>query len=349
MTQPLHTLCICGGGNLGHTLIGYISAKAGYGLNLLTSRPEAWAHELIVQDCQGNTFTGKPEIISARAADVIPVSDFVLLCVPGYALREELQKIAPWLKPGTKVGSVVSSTGFFFLARQYLPASIELFGFHRVPFISRIDTYGKQASLLGYKKELKVAIENSHQPEEIVTTLSDMLDTPIVTAGHFLEVTLSNSNPLLHTSRIYQLFRDYREGVFCNENFLFYEGWTDEDSELLLKCDEEFFGIIRKLPIAPETITPLLTYYECRDASSLTQKIKSIEAFKGLKSPMKPVGDKYIPDFDNRYFREDFNYGLALLQQIADKVQVETPCMTRILDWATKFIPISRTDFRITF
>lgn len=352
MSNHQPTICICGGGNLGHTVAGYIAARQTYRVNVLTGHPEAWGQQLIITDCRGNQLTGLLSTVSNRPEDVIPGSDFVLLCLPGYAIEEELKKIRPWIQTGAKVGSVVSSTGFFFFAKQLLPATVALFGFQRVPFISRIDTYGHSASLLGYKKELKIAVENSTVPEALALagTFSALLDTPIITAEHFLEVSLSNSNPLLHTSRLYNLFRDYREGVFYDHNVLFYESWTDEDSRLLVKCDEEFFRILDRLPIRPGSITPILTYYECEDAEALTRKIRSIEAFKGLMAPMRLTEEHtYVPDFHNRYFREDFNYGLSILHQIGERVHVVCPAMTEILDWAGRFVPDIHMHFPITF
>lgn len=350
MSRHQPTICICGGGNLGHTLAGYIAAKQTYRVNLLTGCPEAWDRQLVITDCRGRQLTGRLSAVSDRPEDVIPGSDFVLLCLPGYAIEEELKKIRPYLQEGANVGSVVSSTGFFFFAKQLLPPTVAVFGFQRVPFISRIDTYGHTASLLGYKKELNIAVENSAEPAVVAGILSDLLDTPIVIADHFLEVSLSNSNPLLHTSRLYNLFSDYREGMSYEHPILFYEGWTDEDSRLLVTCDEEFFRILERLPIRPGSITPILAYYECTDAEALTRKIRSIEAFKGLPAPLRLTEEQtYVPDFHNRYFREDFTFGLSILHQIAARVHVACPAMTQILDWAGRFVPNIHTDFPITF
>lgn len=72
--------------------------------------------------------------------------------------------------------------------------------------------------------------------------LFQLLDTPIEVVPHYLEVSLSNSNPLLHTSRLYNLFQNYREGIYYEKVPLFYEDWTDEDAELLIRCDNEFSG-----------------------------------------------------------------------------------------------------------
>lgn len=334
------TICICGGGNLGHTVAGYISAKKQFKVNLLTNHPEQWHQEINITDNEGKTFCGSLTIISNKPERTIPQSDIILLCLPGFAIQDELLRIKPFLKKGQIVGSVVSSTGFFFIAKQLLLPSTGLFGFQRVPFISRINEYGRSASLLGYKKILKIAIENYPEKEKLQQILFQLLDTPIEVVQHYLEVSLSNSNPLLHTSRLYNLFQNYKKGIYYDRVPLFYEEWTDKDAELLIRCDKEFFQLLDKLPVSIKGIQPLLEYYECRDANSLTRKIRSIEAFKGLPSPMIKIAEyKYIPDFTNRYFLEDFSFGLSLIKNIGDTLKVDLPEITKIHNWGISITP----------
>lgn len=346
-TSPL-TICICGGGNLGHTVAGYVAAKKQFAVNLLTSHPERWQREITVKDGSGHTFCGKPAVVSNRPELTIPQSDIILLCLPGFAIQDELLKIKPFLKEGQIVGSIVSSTGFFFIAKQLLSPGIGLFGFQRVPFISRINEYGRSASLLGYKKQLKIAIENYPEKEKLQQVLFQLLDTPIEVVPHYLEVSLSNSNPLLHTSRLYNLFQNYSEGTYYEKVPLFYEDWTDEDAELLIRCDNEFFRILDRLPVNIREIQPILEYYESRDAHSLALKIRSIEAFKDLPSPMIKIAEnKYIPDFTNRYFQEDFSFGLSFIKNIGDQLEADIPNITKIYNWACRFIPIKQPGFKI--
>ncbi len=108
------TICICGGGNLGHILAGYISAKKKFTVNLLTQKPRLWHHNLFITDCNHKIYQGCLNLISDKAQEVIPQSDIILLCVPGFAIEDELLKIRPYLDKHHVVGSIVSSTGFFF-------------------------------------------------------------------------------------------------------------------------------------------------------------------------------------------------------------------------------------------
>jgi lipopolysaccharide cholinephosphotransferase len=87
------------------------------------------------------------------------------------------------------------------------------------------------------------------------------------------------------------------------------------------------------LPVTKGSIPTILDYYESTDAASLTAKLRSIQAFKGIKSPMKKVEEGYVPDFESRYFTEDFPYGLQIVQRLAHQHGVKTPMIDEILRW----------------
>ena len=261
-----------------------------------------------------------------------------MLCLPGYAIRETLLQIREYLRPDAAVGSVVSSTGFFFEAMELLPSSQTLFGFQRVPFISRIVDYGHKARLMGYKESLNLAVEHSDQPESLSHVLADMLQTPIHLLGSYYEASLSNSNPLLHPSRLYSLWKDWHEGVTYDHIPLFYEEWTEEAARLYIEMDNELQALLEQLPVRKCSIATVLDYYESTDATSLARKLQSIEAFKGILSPMKETEDGYVPDFHSRYFTEDFPYGLAIVHRLTHERGVPSPTIDMIYDWGMKWV-----------
>ena len=132
--------------------------------------------------------------------------------------------------------------------------------------------------------------------------IEKMLDTPVCLLANYYEASLTNSNPLLHTSRLYSMWHDWHEGVVYPVQNKFYSDWTDEASQLLIDMDVEFFRLLEVLPVTPGSIPTVLDYYESTDASSLTRKLQSIEAFKGILSPMNKIGDGFVPDFQSRDF-----------------------------------------------
>ena len=324
-------ICICGGGNLGHVCAGFL-ANRGHQVSILTTKPERWGSELKIV-APDQTFTGKLTRVTSKPEEVIPQAEMVLVCLPGYAIHNELVNIEPYLPRDCIVGSVVSSTGFFFEAFQVLPSDISLFGFQRVPFISRIIEYGKEAELKGYKETLHVAIENSKDKESIRYKLEKLFEKPVSIAENFYEVSLSNSNPLLHPSRLYTMWKDWQPGIVYPRNPQFYAEWTIEASALLIQMDNEFQHLLKKLGLKPGCIPTILDYYESTDEITLTQKLHDIRAFQGILSPMKEVEGGFIPDFSSRYFAEDFPYGMRFIVETAHQQNVEIPTIEKVYQW----------------
>ena len=331
-------ICICGGGNLGHVVAGFVAAQGKYEVRLLTRQPERWSKELTIEAPEAKTYVGKLCGIYSDAQEAVSDADIVLLCLPGYGIRDTLLQIRDFLRPDATVGSVVSSTGFFFQALEILSATQTLFGFQRVPFISRIIDYGHKARLMGYKDSLELAIEHTAQPEALRDTLSDMLHTPIHLLQSHYEVSLSNSNPLLHPSRLYSLWKDWHPGIVYDRIPMFYEEWTEEAAQLYINMDNELQALLTQLPVNKGSIATVLDYYESTDAPSLARKLRSIEAFKGIPAPMKETEGGFIPDFHSRYFTEDFPYGLAFVHRLTHEKGIPSPTIDKIYEWGMKMI-----------
>lgn len=329
-------ITICGGGNLGHVCAGFL-ANRGHKVSILTTKPQLWGKSLEIIAPDGN-FVGQLASVSSDPNEVIPQAEIVLVCLPGFAIHDELEKIKPHLSKETIVGTVVSSTGFFFEAFEVLPSDVPLFGFQRVPFISRTIEYGHKAELKGYKESLSVAIEQTENKAVIHKQLEDIFEKPITLLDSFYEVSLSNSNPLLHPSRTYTMWKDWKPGVVYPRNPQFYAEWTIEASSLLIKMDEEFQNLLKALGLKPGCIPTVLDYYESTDAESLTLKLQSIKAFQGIQSPMKEVSGGFIPDFTSRYFTEDFPYGMRFIIETAQKHNFPIPTIENVYQWGASII-----------
>lgn len=322
-------ICICGGGSLGHVCAGVLASRQDVELNILSGHPERWHHSVTVTDCEGRRYVAGLRRISSNPGEVAESQDLILLCLPGYLIESTLRQIKPYIGEAV-VGTVVSSTGFFFFAHEILGGDARLFGFQRVPFISRVAEYGRTANLLGYKSSLAVVLENVSDREGFRQELERLFITPVTLLGSFYEAALSNSNPILHTGRLYSMFHGKENEVF-DHNILFYKEWTDEASQLLIDMDGEFFCLLDKLDV--HSLPTLLDYYESSDAASLTRKISSIPAFQSITSPMKPVGRGWVADYGSRYFTEDFPYGLRWIKEMAGHHHIITPCIDKVYEW----------------
>lgn len=326
------TITICGGGNLGHTCAGMFSQLPDVQIQVLTGHPERWNDTIRVHTPDGKTLTAHLSAISDRADLLIPQSDIVLLCLPAFIIEKTILEIKAYVSESTIIGSIVANTGFFIFAHKHLPSATKLFSFQRVPFISRIVDYGKEANLLGFKDSLIMVVENMKNPDEFMKLAEQLFATPIVLADSFYEVTLSNSNPILHTGRLYTMWKDW-DGVPYPKCTKFYNEWDEATAELEIEMDKEFFDLLHKLQVKTTHISTLLDHYDSVDAKSLTNKLRSIDAFKDILSPMKLEKDGWRPDFSSRYFTEDFPFGLRFIYDLAVQHGVNCPNISMVYNW----------------
>ncbi|MDE6332016.1 MAG: NAD/NADP octopine/nopaline dehydrogenase family protein, partial [Muribaculaceae bacterium] len=290
MNKPLQ-ICICGGGSQGHISTGVIGSKNDCVVRVLTRRPSLWSREFVTVDLDGNEYHANIEAISDNPSDVIPQSDIILICLPGYALREELKKIKPFVRPDAIVGCAFGGSGFFIDLFDVFGEDAKGFALQRVPYTGRVREYGHSASLKGYKPYLKVATHNIGNPEELVSILRNWYSTPVYLLRHWLEVTLSNSNPLLHPCRMSVMFKDWTPGKeYDHIPYMYNTDWDDESSQCWIDCDNELHVIMAKLPMDKNEVPTVLEYYGCDSVESLTAKMQSIVTFKTVQAHMNPTG-----------------------------------------------------------
>lgn len=324
-------ITICGGGSLGLVCAAVLASHKDVHVSLLTGHPQEWKRQIRCTDPNGKIYEGKLVAVSRNPIEVIVGADYVLLCQPGYLIADTLRSIKPYLGHAV-VGSIVGSTGFFFFAHELLPTATPLFAFQRTPYIARVKSYGNSGLLLGYKPRVYVATEKIENRAAFRLQWEYLIDTPISLLDSFYEASLTNSNPILHTGRLYSLWHNW-QGETWSQPLLFYKEWTDEASNLLIQMDKEFMRILDALHIPQGHIPRLLDYYESYDASSLTKKISSIAAFQTIVAPMKNTPNGWIPDFGSRYFTEDFPYGLYFIKHLADEYHIAAPCINKVYDW----------------
>ena len=335
------TICICGGGNLGHSIAGRAAAiLEGKGeVRLFTRRPEQWGRTIQVEDDQGHVFAAPLAMVTDNAKHAISDADIVLLCLPGFAITEELQRIKPFLSSQALVGSVVCSTGFFFDAFNVFGKGCSLFGFQRVPFVARIAEYGHRSVIWGYRKEVLMATCNidASKSEALRVLIENIFGTPVSMLENYMEAALTNSNPILHTGRLYTMWHEWDGRPFKKQSY-FYKEWTIEASEAIIAMDHEFFRLLDALQVRQGAIKPLLEHYESTDAQTMTVKLQTIPSLSKVLSPMKAVEGGFVPDFQSRYFTEDFPFGLALIRRLAHEHEVRTPVIDRICEWGLSYV-----------
>lgn len=327
-------ITIVGAGNVG-TQIATHCAESGYCVTIYSSKPEKFSRELtIINENDEVIHQGIIEKATSNEVEAFTNADLVFVTTPATLMKSNAAKIEPFARPGMKICIVPGTGGGECAFRGCIKKGAIVFGVQRTLSVARLVEYGKTVRAVGYRKELFVASLPHRETGECCNLIESIFHIKTSPLPNYLNITLTPSNPILHTTRLKKLYGDYREGVVYKNVPLFYEGWNNETSELLLACDDEVQKICKKLKqFDLSYVKSLRIHYESPTVEAMTQKISSITGFKGLTSPTVEVEGGYIPDFNSRYFTADFSYGLAVMIQIAEFVGVDAPHMRESLDW----------------
>lgn len=325
---------IIGGGNIGTLMAAEIAYK-GHQVTMCTSCPEIWEKKIEVYDPSDRfLFSAELENVTADVKSALQGAEMVWITVPAQLFAEMAREIIPCVEKGQYIGVIPGSGGAEFVFGDVVKKGGILLGLQRVHCIARLKEKGKSVYMLGRKKELKLAAVPENESAGLAKLAERLFDIPCTPLPNYMSVTLTPSNPILHTARLYTMFKDYREGMSYPRNFLFYEEWDDASSEMLIACDRELQKLCEVMPMDLSGVESLCDYYESRTVTAMTQKIKGIPAFKGLLSPMKQQADgSWVPDFENRYFAADFPCGLKIIKDLAAAYHVDTPNIDKVWDW----------------
>lgn len=333
-------ITVIGGGNIGTVLLGELSADRQNRVSLLTSKPDAWQKRIeVICSETGETVYGELAEITNDAA-VVRSADLIFITIPSHALPNTVQRILPYVQKGAVVCVAPGSGGAEFVCRPLIEKGCVFCGLQRVHCIARIKEYGKSVTLLSRKSEVFAATIPRAHTVKVAETLAALLKMPCHPLDNYLAVTLTPSNPILHTTRLYSMFRDYQDGKLYLRNILFYSEWDMPSSEMLIACDAELQTLCKALPMNLSEVVSLKIHYESDTAEKMTKKISGIPAFQGILSPMVAKGDGFIPDFSSRYFLEDFPYGLCIIKSFCRIADVPCPHIDCVLQWYAQFMGV---------
>lgn len=339
-------ITIVGGGNIGTQFAVHCAEKA-HEVTLYTSTPDLYNGYLNIVDDTGKTIhEGIIKQATNNPEKAFRDAELIIVTMPATVMRSISEIVHDHTDENTIIGIVPGNGGGECAFKKCIERGNIFFGIERVPAIARLVQKGKTVKSTGYRDELHVASIPNTYSKNCAKLVEEIFDIPCKVIPNFLNLTMTPSNPILHTTRLRTLFADWRPGVTYDSVPLFYEQWDDASSELLIKCDEEVQNICHSLPAFQlKDVKSLRVHYQSPTIDTMTKKICSINAFKGLKTPVVEKDGKYIPDLHSRYFTADFSYGLTIIKQVGEFAGVSTPHIDEMMEWY-KNIAVEKDEFQ---
>lgn len=355
-------IVVCGGGSSAHTLIPLLEGSI-FDVSILTSRPEQWKHEVLLEhhDPEGNVlgkYSGRLETISDKASELIPVADYVILCMPVHKYREALlNEVGPYINKNKKevfVGTVYGQGGFNWMVDEmkakFSLSNVVTFGFELIPWICRIIKYGEKGVTYGCKAVNVAATYPTSYFDQVNEELFDVIcykwfqKGKTLQSDNFLSFTLSVDNQIIHTSRCFGLYKVDGRTWQAYENVpMFYKDYDDVSADLLKDLDADYSkirnAIIARFPmndyrymldyLALERLSYQSNNTDIRESFVTSQTLISI----GTPVVQNEEGTWEL-DKNHRFFMDDIYYGNCIAKWIAERLDLEVPTIDAIIRWA---------------
>ena len=360
MKAGQQTVTIVGGGASAHTLIPMLSASK-YDVNLLTRNPTRWSKQVELQyhSADGEViekFQGQLSKISSNPKDVIRESDVIILCMPVSQYRNALHRIGPHLNPEKKVyvGTVYGQAGFNWMVDEIKNAfgleNIITFCFGLIPWICRVQEYGKAGITYGIKPINIAAVEPKSEFDELNRKILEKVcvgwfgKSEVRQADNFLSLTFSVDNQIIHPSRCYSLFVKHG-GEWDNAEDIpyFYRDFDQLSADILKRLDADYSKIRESIKekYPEKKFTYMLDYLTLNQTTNETEDYSIVESFQlsrtlgAIKPPtVQTKTGAWQIDTNHRFFTDDIQYGLCIAKWAADRLAIDVPTIDEIIKWA---------------
>lgn len=206
-------ITIVGGGNIG-TQFAVHCAEKKHEVTIYTSAPDIFRKHINIVDENGKT-THEGDI--ARATHdpeaAFRNADFIMVTMPSTMMKTAADVIYAHTDSRPIIGVVPGNGGSECAFRKCIERGNPFFGLERVPAIARLVKKGTTVRSTGYRDELHVAAIPTSKVNACCELIQGIFDMPTKPIPNFLNLTMTPSNPILHTTRLRTLFQDYKPGV----------------------------------------------------------------------------------------------------------------------------------------
>ncbi|WP_338523842.1 NAD/NADP octopine/nopaline dehydrogenase family protein [Pseudomonas batumici] len=361
--KPLK-VAICGGGRTGHLNAVLFKQLPDVQVSLLTHNPEVVEQHARQGSMQallpdGSTLSARLDRVTDDARLAVEEADLVIITVPAHVRAQTLQAIAPHLsteKP-VYVGAIPGFCGFDWLAESALAdrPNLVIWGMKDVPHTAFDLKPGLSVKMGGGKSQLYVATharESAASRQHLHQLLTRLYGPCVTMLDHYLEITLTPGNPIMHSSVIYGLIGPYGQWhrkIFprplcwwteCPELGAYFLERMDQESQDLCAVISQRLGV--DLSSVKSLKQEIVEAYgeQIRDPSSMLSILRSNQAYNDILAPMVPADNRagYVIERESRAFNEDVAYGLVLLVEMAKRFDLKVPYIEEVLNWSVSYM-----------
>lgn len=364
-TMAQLNVVICGGGRTGHLTAVLFKQLDGVRVSLLTNSRDVIdgyrqsERGITAMMPDGTTRSARLDAVTSEPHAVLADADIVIVTVPAHVRPLLLRTIdghLPAHKP-VYVGAIPGFCGFDWLAERALAAhpNVVIWGMKDVSHIAFDLQPGVSIRMGGAKAALYVAThlrESEASRGALLAHLQRLYEAPVELLDHYLAITLTPGNPIMHSSAVYGLIGPYaqwhdktfasriRWWTDCPELGAYFIERCDEENQLLCKLVQARLGanLSSIKPLKQEIIEAYDTQID--DPGTMLSVLRTNRAYDAIEAPLIRVsqGEGYVIDKAHRAFHEDVAYGLALLVEMGRRLGARLPHIEEVFHWNVSYM-----------
>ncbi|WP_315766473.1 NAD/NADP octopine/nopaline dehydrogenase family protein [Bradyrhizobium sp. SZCCHNS2005] len=355
---------ICGAGRTGHLNAVLFKQRPGLFVSVLTGAAavaDRWTSGdgvWWVETPDGRVLRGRPDHVSPNPSDALENTDVVIVTQPAHARPALLHEIARHLPRDKRVhvGAIPGFCGFNWLAAKILLEidNVVIWGMKDVPHTAFELVPGERVRMGGAKAQLFAALhrrEGAASRADLQAKLNHLYEAPVTLLQDYLEITLTPGNAIMHPAVLYALIGPGApwENKPFDRPLCWWSDCPRAGAELLEACDADNQAIRHaveaRLGIDLSSVKPLrqelIEAYggQIEDTRTMYSLLRTNRAYAGIRAPLVPNPDGLglVVDRTSRAFHEDIACGQALLVELAARLEVAVPALTKTYNWALRY------------
>lgn len=343
-------ICLIAASNGNHMNAALFGSDPKNSINFFTRRPEVFKGGKITAEMlgTGKEIVGKVNLASSDPATACAGCSVFILSCPVNAQESLLRKIAPFVPKGSFVGSLFGQGNFDLIAAMVFGTRVQteqitIFSLFNIPYTVITQVPGSRVLHQNQKKMTKMCCNPYSQIDTVQALAEDLWRVPCIKLGSFLEITLTPGNQIIHPGRVMGIF-DNNSMKLLKEQPMFYATMNQCSADNIEKLSNEVqmikFGIKARFPeISLKAVIPIddriRDQYgdDVADPTNLLSIFRTNKGYSRFKCPVVKIGDQFLVNAKARIFTEDVPFGLCVLLDIAEMLELKVPNIVRAIEW----------------
>ncbi len=275
-------------------------------------------------------------MVTTDIKEAILGSKLILITTPASSHRELAYLMAPYLEVGCDIvlnpGRTFGAIEFYSVIQKLRPGFICTVAETQTIIYTCRKIGPSSVNVLALKSGVQIATFDPVDTKALISRLPRCIQAYLIPAKSMIETSLGNVGMILHCLPfVINISR-----VESGHPFKYYiDGITPSVAKLLEKADSERLAVGRRLGVELESCKTWMKRTYNLEGDDLYSVIQANEAYATIDAPANMV---------HRYIFEDIPCGLVPLEVAGHLLDVATPVVTMILDFATHLLD---QDFRL--